>query len=249
MCDLANFSLRDMTECAAALRKLGAASRSMEEVARLIVRHLFGHLTTADGRPACALVRFFKTHPYAELDGDGRAFADRLLAGRPAEPGLKCLTLLATAGVEPAWNSRRESDGHLAIPLPGEEVVHRLPMIAHLLRQFGLEAGSVLRPDPGLLLDLHQRTYNVFHVAEAAGSPHVPDQQFVARHGVRSVLGFGGVLPPGDLFAVILFARVAVPAAVAELFKSLALSAKLAVLPFAHGPVFAEPAPAGEVGP
>jgi hypothetical protein len=192
-------------------------------------------------------VRFFMTHPYAALDAAGRAAADRLLAGRPAGPGLKCLVLLATAGAEPGWNSRRESAGHGAIPLPGEDVVRRMPMIAQLLGSFGLEVGSLLRADPSLLRDLDQRTYNVFHVPEAAGSPHVPDQDFVRRHGVRSVLGFGGVLPPGELFAVILFARVAVPADVADLFKSLALSAKLAVLPFAHGPIFA--APAGEVRP
>lgn len=249
MFDLANFTLRDMTECGSALRRLGAAGWSMEEVAQLMVRHLHEHLTAPGGEPACVLVRFFKTHPYAGLDAGARAFADRLLDGRPAAPGLTCLALLASAGAEPQWNSRHASAGHQAIPLPGEEVVTRLPMIAQLLRQFGLDVGAVTRPDPAVLGDLDQHTCNVFHVAEAAGSPHVPAQDFVRRHGVRSVLGFGGVLPTGDLFAVILFARVAVPAATADLFKALALSAKLAVLPFARGPVFAAPGPGGEVRP
>jgi hypothetical protein len=249
MFDLANFTLRDMTECGAALRRLGAAGRSMEEVAQLMVRHLYEHLTAPGGAPACALVRFFKTHPYAGLDAGARAFADRLLGGRPAEPGLTCLALLASAGAEPQWNSRHTSAGHQAIPLPSEEVVTRLPMIAQLLRQFGLEIATVTRPDPALLGDREQRTCNVFHVAEAAGSPYVPAQDFVRRHGVRSVFGFGGVLPAGDLFAVILFARVAVPADTAELFKALALSARLAVLPFARGPVFAAAGPGGEVVP
>jgi hypothetical protein len=47
------------------------------------------------------------------------------------------------------------------------------------------------------------------------------------------------MLSEGDLFAVILFSRVGVPATTADLFKSLALSAKLALLPFAPDKVFA----------
>ncbi len=58
--------------------------------------------------------------------------------------------------------------------------------------------------------------------------------------GVRSVLGFGGVLPRGELFAVIVFARIPLPPETAEMFKPLALSVKLAILPFANGPLFDE---------
>jgi hypothetical protein len=239
MYDLANFTLRDMTECGAALRRLGSAAATLEDVADLMVRYLREHLLDPAGRPACALVRFFKTHPYAGLDDDARAFAARLLGGRPAPPGLVCLTLLATAGDRPEWNSRHASAGHKAIPLPGEEALRRLPMIFQLLLQFGLDAGAVLRPDPALLRERGEHTFNVFFVPEALGSPHVPEQDaFVRPCGIRSVLGFGGVLPAGDLFAVILFSRVAIPAATADLFKPLALSAKLAVIPFAPDAVF-----------
>ncbi|MBA3339435.1 MAG: hypothetical protein H0T54_06790, partial [Geodermatophilaceae bacterium] len=38
-------------------------------------------------------------------------------------------------------------------------------------------------------------------------------------HGVKSVLGFGGALPSGELFAVILFARTHIAASVAQLFR------------------------------
>ena len=112
-------------------------------------------------------------------------------------------------------------------------MLQRLPMIAQLFFQVGLEAGALLEPSPVLVADREQKTYNVFHVAEAAGSPFVPDQdRFVQPFGVRSVLGFGGVVPGGDLFAVILFTRVPVARPTAELFKPLALNVKLAVLPF-----------------
>ena len=43
---------------------------------------------------------------------------------------------------------------------------------------------------------------------EAAGSPYIPAQEdFVQPVGIRSVLGFGGMLPGGDIFVVILFSR------------------------------------------
>jgi sigma-B regulation protein RsbU (phosphoserine phosphatase) len=79
----------------------------------------------------------------------------------------------------------------------------------------------------------------VFFVAEALGSPYVPAQEdFVIPSGIRSVLGFGGVLPSGELFAVILFSQTPIAAATAERFGSIALSVKLALLAFVDGPVF-----------
>jgi hypothetical protein len=61
----------------------------------------------------------------------------------------------------------------------------------------------------------------------------------VIPHGIRSVLGFGGVLPSGDLFAMILFSRVRIPREIAELFKTLSLNVKVALLPFVDRRVFA----------
>ncbi len=247
MHDLSSFSLSDMTSCGAALRKAGDGARTLEEAAGRIVRHLHGSLRGPDGGRACVLVRFFKTHPFGGLPSALRAFARRTLdrSGQvhSPDPSMKCLALLATAGDVPAWNSRHTSAGHQAIPLPSPEMVARSPMIAQLVAQFGLEAHQILEASPQLLMDLEQRTYNVFHVADAAGSPFVPAQEeFVEPFGVRSVLGFGGVLPAGDLFAVILFSRVRVSRETADLFKPLALNVKLAVLPFQGGagpPVFA----------
>ncbi len=241
MFNLSRFSLSDMIECGAALRQLGQDKRSMEEVAECTVRYLYDHLVDGrTGERACALVRFFKTHPYGGLDEDLRRFAREMLGRPPESPALKCLTLLATAGDRPEWNRRERSRKHQAIPLPSEEELHQTPMIAQLIGQFGLEAGEILRPDPDLLLDREQRTYNVFHVARARGSPSIPAQdEFVVPFGIESGLGFGGVLPTGDLFAVCLFSRVPISRTTAELFRPLALYVKLAVLPFDGGPVFA----------
>lgn len=211
----------------------------MEDVAQCIVRYFNEVLVDAAGRPACALVRFYKTHAYGALPLDLRAVASRGMAGLRPWDEMKCLTLLGTQGEEPAFCDRRTSSGHKVIPLPSVEFVARIPMIHRLVVQLGLDLASVLAPDPTFLLDVEQKTFNVFHVAEAKGSPFIPAQDFVERHGIRSVVGFGGLLINGDLFTVVLFAKVNIARETAELFVPMALGVKLALHPFIQGHTFA----------
>jgi hypothetical protein len=202
----------------------------MAEAAGSIVRYLYDELGDGDGNRACALVRLYKTHPYGELPADLQAFARAALDEEPT-PDIRCLTLLGSAGDEEAWNDPRRSAGHQAIPLPGEQMLERLPMVSQLISQLGLDPATVLRPARDQMLSLSQRTYDVFHVPEAVGSPHLPAQQgFVEPYGIRSALGFGGMLYTGDLYAVVLFSRVPVPADAAQLLKILALAVRVPLL-------------------
>ncbi len=89
-----------------------------------------------------------------------------------------------------------------------------------------------------MLVDSDERRYNVFHVEVAQGSPHIPAQDFVERYGVRSVLGCGGQLPDGELYAAILFSRDSISRETADAFKPLTLALKLALLPFKDDRVF-----------
>jgi hypothetical protein len=241
MYDLTRFSEADAEQCGAALRRFGTGQLSMEGVANQIVDFLYSNLTApGSSEPACALVRFYKTHPYAELDAELQAFAQGILGHASESPDMKCLTLLATRGAQPDWNDRRKSAGHKAIPLPSEKFVSQIPMISRLVNQFGLDLNAVLRPDPAIIVDLEQKTYNAFHVPEAIGSPYIPAQQeFVIPNDVRSVLGFGGVLASGDLFVVILFAKVHIPPETTDLAKDLALDVKSALQPFVQDQIFA----------
>ena len=238
--NLATFSLADMTRCGIALRRIGSDASSMEEVAERTVRFIFERLHGPDGgEPACALVRLFVTMPYEDLQVEQQAFVAGVLGAAPADQSLKCLTLLASAGVEDAWNSRHSSAGHKALPLQSAESVARSPMIAQLIRQLGVEVSSLLASDPRLIVEMEQHTFNVFYVPDAAGSPFIPAQEgFVMPYGVRSVLGFGGVLSSGDLYAMILFSRVSISREVAELFRTLSLNVKVALLPFVDVKVF-----------
>jgi signal transduction histidine kinase len=237
--DLTRFDLSDMIECGRAIRTVTGPARSMEEAGGAIVRLLYESLGDAEGQRNCALVRCFKTHRFGQLPGDLETIARGLLTGgEGADPEMPCLTLLATAGEGEGWNDRRRSSGHAAIPLESVDFVEWAPMIAALLQQMGLQIESALRPSEQIILDAEQHAFSVFHVEEAEGSEAIPGQEFVRSFGIRSVLGFGGLLPSGDLFAVILFARVRIPRATADLFRTIALGVKLALLPFTRGPVW-----------
>ena len=134
-----------------------------------------------------------------------------------------CLVLMATVGDEPAWKDRRTSQNHQAIPLPSPHIVESAPMIAQLIRELGLDVAEVIQPSQDVVRELARRSYGVFHVADAAGSRYIPAQDFVRKYNVRSVVGFGGMLPNGEMIAMILFARVAIPLDVADRFRTLAL--------------------------
>ncbi len=103
-------------------------------------------------------------------------------------------------------------------------------MIASLVRELGLKAADVLAPEPGLFLEHRSSSFKVFHVAEALKSPMVPAQEsFVVPFAIRSVIGFGGTLPNGEIFAMILFSKVHINLETAQLFKAPSLSLKLAI--------------------
>jgi hypothetical protein len=237
MYDVTTFPLRDLTACGAALRKMGGSAARVEEAAQAIVQHLYEQLRDGrDNSRICVLTRFFVTRDFGRLDAAQQASACQLMGETRAASNLRCLVLMGSAGQRTEWNDPKMSAAHRAIPLASAAMVQRSPMISQLVSQFGLEAEALIAPDPRLLVDLEQKSYNVFHVPEARNSPYVPAQgNFVVPYGIQSVVGFGGLLPSGNLFAVILFTRVPIPRDTADLFRPLALSVKLAILPFEPG--------------
>ena len=123
-------------------------------------------------------------------------------------------------------------------------------MIAQLVKQMGLEVETLINPSPELLRELEGKTFNVFHVTHALNSPFIPAQRdFVVPHRIRSVLGFGGLLRSGDLFAVIMFSRENIPRETADRFRGIALDVKAIFFPFEARQVFAAGQASGAVGP
>ena len=237
--DLTNFDLGDMLKCSLRLRETASGAPTLEASAQRVCRFLYDELVDPESNRACALVRCYKTHAYASLDPELQGFARGALGDEAPRPTMKVLTLMATVGQSAGWNSRHLSRGHRAIPLPSPEIVEKAPMISQLIKEMGLELTHVLQPTADLVKELAGKRHGIFHVENALGSPYIPAQEeFVVRFGIQSVLGFGGMLPSGELFAVILFATVHVPAKAADRFKSLALDVKSAFSKFNDSTVF-----------
>jgi hypothetical protein len=218
------------------LRELARTMPFVEDAAQAAARYLYDNVRDGEGRRACALVRIYKTHPYAKLPPDLQEFARGALGEEP-DPAVRCLTLLGTAGDEPAWNSRQDSVGHRAIPLPTEDFVLRLPMVAQLITQLGLEIGDVIAEPKDTRLLAYQ-SYDVFHVPDARGSDFIPAQDFVEEHAIRSALGFGGVLLSGHFYAAVLFSRTEIDINTARTLKILALPLRVALAAMVGRPVF-----------
>lgn len=233
---LDRFRVDDLSAVCDGVRDAAAGARSIEEGAGCIVDWLHQAFTDAGGAPAFALTRLYKSFALADLDDDlQEAAAD---AGGSLAPATRCLTLLATRGVEAAWNDRHRSAHHRTIPLLSPAVVAGLPMVHGLLTQLGVDVEVVTTPGTRLVGGLHHRTYDVFFVPDARGSALIPAQDdFVIPYGIRSVIGFGGLLVSGDLFAVLGFSTVVVPPAVPPLFRTVSLAVKTALVPHTFQPL------------
>jgi signal transduction histidine kinase len=232
MASFTGFTLGDMTRLGAHLRCMGESAISIEEVARRVVESIrTDFVDPKTGHFECPLVRFFKTERFDALDSDLQGFAVRMLRdGHGVRPDMKCLRLVATVGEKAEWNHPSLSVSHRAIPLASRQLIEGAPMIARLLEQLGVRVEALLAREPELV-DPPGSAFNVFFVPEASGSGCIPDQaHFVEPFGIASVLGFGGALPDGEIFVVILFSNVPITREVASLFRTLALNLEVAVL-------------------
>jgi two-component system NtrC family sensor kinase len=238
--DLRRMTLRNMSECGLALRQLGNNADSMEDVSNQIIQYFYKNLVQQNSdEKACVLIRFFKTHSYGELLPELQEYVCKIFDTDVINNSLKCLTLMATAGELPEWNLRNQSVKHQVIPLGSKEAIAQIPMISQLFHQLGLNTDTVVQPDPDLLTDLEQRMYNIFYVPNALESPYIPAKEsFIIPFDVKSVVGFGGVLPSGNMFAIVMFLKVIVPRMTVDLFRPLSLNVKMAILPFDDGKIF-----------
>ncbi len=228
--DVAEFTVGAMLRAGIAIRRIVRGNDSLEEAADAVVRYLYDYcIDPHSGNRSCALVRFYKTHAYSGLEPALQQAAAAQLHDPSPAADMRCLALLATAGVEPGWNSRHESIRHRVIPLPSVEIVREAPMIARLIEQLGLDIEAVISRDASQSR-MVASTYDVFHVEEALGSPYIPAQaDFVKPFGVASVVGFGGLLKSDELFAVIMFSRTPIPARSASRFRTIALDVRSAL--------------------
>src|SRR5688500_19146632 len=95
-----------MLQLGRGVRLAAAGTRSMRAAAETTTSYLYREcIDPATSAPACAMVRFYKTHAFAGLPGAEQLFARKLLPDTMPSPRMKCLTMLASAGDQPEWNS------------------------------------------------------------------------------------------------------------------------------------------------
>ncbi len=235
----AEFTPSQMIACGLQLRHLADRPvTSQEEIAQHISNFFYEALYSKNsGERELVLTRVYRTVRAAHLPESLRT---KLPEG--SADHTRCLMLLGTSGQEEAWNRRTSSRHHQLIALKDEDFLRAAPMLASLFKSFGLELSEIVQNTSApMLLNQHNALFNVFHVEQALGSESIPAQEsFVQPYGVRSVVGFGGALPDGELFAVIAFSRTLISAQVAERFNTLALQTRIVMLEHLERPLFAD---------
>lgn len=200
----------------------------------------------------CVLARVYLTVPFKDLPARNQAFARNVVAAHPAQRALRddtvVLSLFGTWGREADWCDRRNSRGHLGIPLIDASFVSGIPMVARLFEELGVGnfEWSLSRGDE-LVRKLMGGFNGVFYVADAAtardqqGRFIIPAQDFVKQHGVRTVFGMGGAYLGGALAACIVFAGEHMPRAQAERFAGLVTPFKAATAQLVRAKQYFDP--------
>lgn len=163
-----------------------------------------------------ALARLFLVVPYSSLPREEAVFAEaiaRQFGGASLRPETPVLSLVGTRGAEAAWNDRKRSKGHLAIPLLDKKFVEGAPMIAQLLADLEIDLAALGDGRPiasRRMLGGHNQRFYVAD-AEAAqddrGRYVIADQAFVATNAIRTVFGMAGAYADGVLAVAIIFSR------------------------------------------
>jgi hypothetical protein len=199
-------------------------SGSLETAAQAYTRLVYETL-----HESLVLLRVFATVPARNLPAVNRAFVAKLAesAGAQLHDDTLVLSLLGSMGVETAWCDRRQSLGHIGIPLVSRDFVTQIPMISRLLQQLGIELDWFDRRDTAIVGRSFGLQSGVFYVEDAAtatdrqGRNIITAQQFVSQYGVRTVYGVGGGYVGTPVYAtIIMFCRDHVEQARAEDFRT-----------------------------
>ena len=78
------------------------------------------------------------------------------------------LSLLGTSGVKPAWNDRRQSQGHVGIPMVSAAFIEAILMMSRLLKQLGVRLDWIASHDSQIITKVMGEMSGVFFVADAA---------------------------------------------------------------------------------
>jgi hypothetical protein len=187
------------------------------------------------------LVRLFAALPFEKLPAPNQAFVTKLATSQGiahlVNDQMLVLSLLGTYGEEGTWRDRHSSRGHVGVPLASVDFIDRIPMMARLLREMGLELNWIDRQDTKIVAKTTGKMAGVFYVPDARtavdqqGRSIISAQDFVNAYKVRTVFGLGGsYLTTGTFITIIIFTREALEKYRAEQFMFLVNEFKTATM-------------------
>lgn len=199
----------------------------LEDGAQALVGSLYDHFSES-----VVITRVFVTVPFAKLPPTNREFVREQVESRGAADELKpttpVLSLIGSYGLEEDWRDRRRSKDHVGIPLLSLSFIQTTPMIARLLKEFGVPLDWADSHDAEMIIDTIGSQAGLFYVedAGAAADSHgrkiIAAQDFVSACGVKSVFGVGGAYSTGQIAVIVTFCRDRIPRSAAEHFLTLA---------------------------
>jgi hypothetical protein len=209
MTSFTGYSLPQLNELQNKIIATAAACVLYEEAAQKFSEALYTEFS-----PSVVLARMFVSIPYGQLPAASKTFVSDLGKSKGVSGLINdktmILSLVGTAGQAPAWNDRRQSQGHLGIPLCSAEFIDAIPMMSRLLQELGLNLAWFDKSDLAVVEKAVFGQNSLFYVAnagqatDAKGRKIIPAQDFVAAYGVRTVFGMGTSYV-GGAFAVSIF--------------------------------------------
>lgn len=181
------------------------------------------------------LARLFIVQPFSALPTAEQDVGAELVKGDPRLTAkTQVLSLLGTDGREEAWKDRRRSQGHRAIPLLDRSFVQNTPMIAKLLSDLQVDLANLDTGAPIATRRMLGGTSSTFFIADASSAVDaqarkiIPAQDFVEKHGVRTVFGMGGAYADGALVVAIFFTDELLDRLLVDRFPSLISNFRMA---------------------
>ena len=243
---ISKLSLQDLIELQDKIAAKASGCAALEDAAQQYMSILYETLSDS-----IVLARLFAAIPFGELPERNREFVTSLAESAGIEELIRdqtlVLSLLGSRGHKPEWNDRRNSQGHVGIPLASSDFIDRIPMMSRLLKQLGAGIDWIDANDTGLVAKTFERMSGVFHVRDAKaevdnqGRKIIAAQDFVEAESIKTVFGIGGCyLGTSLFFTTIVFAREFLEKDVVERFMLQANKFKTATLSLAsEGKVFA----------
>jgi hypothetical protein len=229
-------TLSEVTD--ATVQKLKAKIEASPQPVFEPVAQSFSEMVFREFKDSIALARVFMTVPFNDLPASNKSFVEKLAAAKSITSLLKpetlVLSLMGTHGSSSAWNHRKDSQGHVGIPLVSSSFIDSIPMMSRLLKELGLGIAWIDMPGKGVTTTAIGSIIGSFYVADAAVAVDeknrkvIAAQDFVVAERIKTVFGIGGAYSQSRFMVAIIFTRESVPRRAVDLFTPLGGSLKKA---------------------